>query len=111
MHDRERTARIRELNDEFRTTGDGGRVLMSGALLALGEQWVREIVATVRGFDDFDEDNDPHGEHDCAAMTVGGVRVIWKIDYFDKRIEAGSPDPADPVSTTRILTVMLAEEY
>jgi hypothetical protein len=31
--------------------------------------------------------------------------------YFDERSEFGSEDPADPQKTTRILTVMLAEEY
>ena len=36
---------------------------------------------------------------------------MFKIDYYDKSLEFGSPDPADPIVTERIITIMLAEEY
>ena len=55
--------------------------------------------------------NDPYGEHDFGALTVAGVRLLWKIDYYDAGMTGGSPDPADPSVTTRVLTLMLAHEW
>ena len=42
------------------------------------------------------------------SLDVGGERVLWKIDYFDRALTNHSPDPTDPAVTTRVLTIMLA---
>ena len=69
------------------------------------------ILGKVASFDDFSEDNDPHGEHDFGAFDHAGSRIFWKIDYYDPSMESGSEDPSDPAKTTRVLTLMLASEY
>jgi hypothetical protein len=104
-------ATIRELNDRLRTAGRGGLVVMTDGVAALGSETVIAVFAAVAGFTDFNPDNDPWGEHDCAVLTINGIRVIWKIDYFDRSRRIHSPDPADPKVTVRVLTVMLADEY
>ena len=71
----------------------------------------KAILAKVRAFDAFTEDNDPHGEHDFGVIEDGDVRCFWKIDYYDREMELMSPDPSDPDVTTRVLTIMLADEY
>ena len=107
----EKTARIRELNDQLRRQGIGGRVMITPGIQALGPDDVRHVLTAVARFDDFTEDNDPWGEHDCAVLTAAGRRIIFKHDYFDRELRWHSPDASDPAVTERVLTVMLAEEY
>jgi hypothetical protein len=51
-----------------------------------------------------------HGEHDFGSFELCGRRFFWKIDY-ERAMKYGSEDPSDPAQTTRVLTVMLADEY
>jgi hypothetical protein len=102
---------IRELNDRLRQSLAGGVLIMTAGVIALGHDHQRNILEAVARFDRFDEDNDPYGEHDFGAVEVEGERLFWKIDYFDRNLFARSPDPTDPSVTTRVLTIMLAEEY
>src|SRR5271165_4513231 len=103
--------RIRDLNDELRTTGIGGKTYLTRGLIEKGADFIAKATAAVRAFNAFSDDNDPWQEHDCATLDVDGEPVMFKIDYYDLELEYGSPDPADPTVTRRILTVMLAEEY
>jgi hypothetical protein len=105
------TDRIRALNDDFRRSFVGGLVVITAGIEPMPAAQRKSLLAKVRSFDDFTEDNDPHGEHDFGAVDEGGVRYFWKVDYYDRSTEFGSPDPADPAVTTRVLTIMLADEY
>jgi hypothetical protein len=103
--------RIRALNDAFRRTFVGGAVMVTQGVEAMPLDQRRSLLQKVRSFDAFSEDNDPHREHDFGSVDEAGVRCFWKIDYYDRKTEFGSPDPADPAVTTRVLTIMLADEY
>ena len=103
--------RVRDLNDELRKTGAGGKTYLTRGLLSKGSDFVEKVCGAVRAFDAFSDDNDPWQEHDCATLDVDGESIIFKIDYYDLNMEYGSPDPADPKVTRRVLTIMLAEEY
>ena len=103
--------RIRALNDDFCRTFVGGMVVITAGVEAMPADQRKSLLAKVRAFDTFTEDNDPHREHDFGAVDEGGVRYFWKVDCYDRATEFGSPDPADPAVTTRVLTIMRADEY
>lgn len=110
------TARIKELNDAFRKgeRPDLGRIMLTSGVRELAAAWPLgdiAVYAKVQTFDDFNEDNDPHQEHDFGSFKFAGEKCFWKIDYYDPSMEAGSENPADPLQTTRVLTIMLASEY
>jgi hypothetical protein len=107
----DRTQRIRELNDTFRQTFIGGRVLVTAGVRELPLERNSALLDQVRAFDQFTEDNDPHQEHDFGSIEIGSERFFWKIDCYDKACKFGSEDPADPAQTTRVLTIMRADEY
>jgi len=107
----ETAKRIRILNDAFRVTLSGGKLMITTGIDELGPERVAHIIEQVRRCADFGEENDPHGEHDFGSLINDGQRIFWKIDYYGRTLDVGSPDPSNPNLTTRVLTIMLAAEY
>src|SRR4051794_36943126 len=106
-----KAARIRELNDQLRCKAIGGRIVITRGIEALGSAGAAQVLAAVARFDNFTEDNDPWGEHDCAVLTVEGRRIIFKVDYYDRDLQSPPPDASDPAVTQGVLTIMLSKEY
>ena len=107
-----KTQIIRQLNDTFRRNfPPGGKRFITDGIFAFDDDDRAAILEKVRAFDSFTEDNDPHGEHDFGSFDFKGERIFWKIDYYDRACRHGSEDAADPTKTTRVLTIMLADEY
>jgi hypothetical protein len=105
------TDRIRQLNDNLRQDLSSGYAVLTPGVAALGQEAVDRIVKTIQVFDDFCHANDPHQEHDFGSFDVDGHTILFKIDYYDKTMSMHSPDAADPTVTTRVITIMLADEY
>ncbi|TNC07665.1 DUF3768 domain-containing protein [Methylobacterium terricola] len=102
---------IQQLNDALRGTGQGGRLVLTPGVRALGPERVAALVAAVAAFDAFTPENDPYGEHDFGAVEVNGDRYYWKIDYYGRQSSGHSFDPANAEVTLRVLTIMLIAEY
>jgi uncharacterized protein DUF3768 len=103
--------RIRVLNDNFRSTFVGGRMLMTAGVNALPLDTKARVLLAAQSFDKFTEDNAPHREHDFGSFEIEGETYFFKIDYYALDMVGGSEDPADPEKTTRVLTIMRADEY
>ncbi len=54
------------------------------------------------------KDNDPHGEHDFGSFDLAGVSYFFKIDLYE---EPNVKDANGQPVGTRVLTIMLANEY
>lgn len=101
----ENASDIAKLNDTFRRSGFG--IVVTPGVQVLED--LHLLIDEIRRFSEFNEDNDPYGEHDFATVHWYGEKVFWKIDYYDQALKYGE----DPLSSNcrRVLTVMLASEY
>ena len=97
--------RVRQLNDAFRRSFVGGVVVVTAGVEALPRERRASLLAQVRAFDAFNEDNDPHGEHDFGAIELEGEKYFFKLDYYAIDNDCmGSEDPSDPVIGSGKLT-------
>ena len=106
-----KTEIIRKLNDAFRTSFKGGKVMLTLGIRAKSDIEQTEILERVINFNDFNKNNDVYGEHDYLSFDYKGEKIIAKIDYYDHNYRYMSENPADPTITNRVLTIMTAGEY
>ena len=113
-------AKIAEQNDRFRRTWGAdfsvpGQVVLTRGVADLSPAAKAIITQRVQGFDVFNEDNDPYGDHGFGAFEFeicsNSYHIFWKIDLYDSDYCMGSSDPGNPQVTRRVLTVMHASEY
>lgn len=102
---------IKTLNDNFRKSFSGGKVMLTCGISAKSQKEVAEILNQVRCFNNFTKANDPYQEHDFGSFDYNGEKIYWKIDYYDKSYQFYSADSSNPDITNRVMTVMLASEY
>lgn len=106
---------IAERNDKFRVnvinspSSTKGKCVLTASIAAQNPLEIAHILHVVKNFDDFNEDNDPYKEHDFGKITISGVDMFWKIDYFkDENLTEGTDDP---LTSYQVMTIMLASEY
>lgn len=90
--DYERATQVALLNDRFRKTFTGGRVLVTASVQASPHLDV--ILDGVRRYEFNGTDgNNPYGENDFGSFEVAGDKYFFKIDYYDADLRYHSPDP------------------
>ena len=118
----EKVTKVREQNDRFRKAIPSpcdvpGKVMLTVGVQALcnddaePNKHLPALFNAIRGFDIFNEDNDPYKDHSFGSFAFQEETVFWKIDYYDLDLQFGSDEPSDLTQTCRVLTVMLAQEY
>lgn len=100
-----RAARIAVRNDDFRHSV--ANTVITPGVIALED--VLGLMRKVYEYKDFNEDNDPYGEHDFGSFDWHGERIFWKINYYNGEYQYWC-DPLSP-ECERVMTIMLAEEY
>jgi hypothetical protein len=78
--------KIALLNDAFRRTFRGGKVMMTSGVDELPDCVKAEALRQVETFSEFTPDNDPHGEHNFGSFTLVGRKFFWKIEYYDREM-------------------------
>ena len=106
-----KTEMIRKLNDAFRTSFVGGKVMLTLGIRAKSDIEQTEILERVVNFNDFNKNNDVYAEHDYLSFDYKGEKIIAKIDYYDQNYRYMSENPADPTITNRVLTIMTGSEW
>jgi hypothetical protein len=107
VQDRSFSEHIHELNDQFRKSPHAhGKAVITSGVAALGNAFVMKAMHAVETFSTFNEDNDPHGEHDFGEFEIEGETLFWKLDYYEKgsRYTAGAETPDKAETTDRVLT-------
>lgn len=115
MTDDEKKALIAKHNDELRINGKAinGRIILVGDLMNEVDdvEKMSAVIAALKGFSDFNQGNDPHGEHDYGSFEVNGELMMFKVDYYALNEEELSEHPEDPNVTVRVLSVFYAHDY
>lgn len=125
----QRTVRIAELNDRLRkgTLPNGRLVVTANAAneIAMKIAETYKIEATSPAYQPIyrtqlakalagatiDVKNNPYFERDFGTLEVLGVKLFFKIDYYDCEMKSHSADAADHQITVRVCTVMLPSDY
>lgn len=114
-------AQIQAKNDALRRelfTAKGGLCTVSRGVHYLPDDAKARILLAVKNYNIFNEDNDPHKEHDFGVVELPDIpKVFWKIDYFEDAKMDFNPESnfggeeSDFINAYRVLTIMLADEY
>jgi hypothetical protein len=80
-------------------------LMLTDEVASLPVDKLSELLAMVKGFDNFSEHNDPHCEHDFGKIEFSNETYLFKFDYFDEDLKYYKP------GARHVLTILAASEY
>ena len=79
----ERLQKLARLNDDFRCTLLGRRMLMTAGVAALERRQRLRVMEVIENYSSFTVENDPNGEHDLGFFRIEDQAFFWRIEYYD----------------------------
>ena len=70
---------IKTLNDTFRQTFTGGRVMLTAGVTAKSQDDIARILSKVRHFNNFTEANNPYNEHETSLSFAREERPQQRL--------------------------------
>ena len=70
---------IKTLNDNFRRTFNGGRIMLTCGIRAKSQSELAEILNQVRCFNNFTTANDPYNEHETSLSFAREERPRQRL--------------------------------
>jgi hypothetical protein len=109
------SAQLARINDTLRMNlcklkcnvpveGIQGQLVFTRNAIDTLDDKIKVLLNAIGVFNQFNEDNDPYGEHDFGKIELLGKTWFWKFDYYDKSIRSFGHD-------IHMLTIMEASDY
>ena len=109
---------IKYMRTPFNSNNHDFIAIISGLAASINAREIEAQIAAfiallkiVINYNKFDDDDDPHNEHDMGFFEFEGERCMWKIDLYDTDLQGYSTNPTDPDVTRRVLTIIYACDY
>ena len=81
---KDKVDRIRQLNDAFRSSFRGGKILVTASVAELPDMVKAAALHQVAQYKDFAEANDPNGTHDFLKFELSNRSCISSIVAYEE---------------------------
>ena len=101
-------SQIRIINDKLLAGVDRvGIIHFEPQILNFGLEFKNKVRMALKDFSNFNRFDDPHKEHEAGQFIVQGQWLIFRIHYFNLKMNGKSFAPWDARRTRRVLFVRL----
>jgi hypothetical protein len=101
---------VRQFNDQCRKTFSACTILVAPIVEGLPDDEKATLIEAVRTFEQFNDEDDPHHEHQFDRIELFGKSWCWLFLYYDDMLRLCSKCPPAAKKTDRILLIMDMEE-
>lgn len=96
---------IRQLNNKFRSTFIGGKVIETISIRTLSSKPKLDIINRIKCYSDFSKS--PDDDYSYGSFIYDRYQIFFKIDYWDVSGRHFSDAPWDEMKTNRVMTIAL----